>query len=112
MGQKAGSTILVVEDVAEIALHMQRVLTERDYNVISAPDAEQAIQVAEQASPVMILSDPDLPRFNQLLELVGRHDRLKEVPVVVIDVDEEQVGDGRVKVLPDFDALDNFVASL
>lgn len=112
LDRETGSTILVVEDVEEIALHMERALTKRDHKVVCAPNADEAIQIGEQALPVMIMTDPDLPTFNRLLELVSEHRCLKDIPVVIIDVDEPQLDDGRVKVLRDFEALDNLVDSL
>lgn len=110
--QKTANTILVVEDIAEIALHMKRRLIERGYEVIWAEAAADAIQIAEQISPTIILTDLDLPAFDSLLELVSKHRDLRGLPVAVIDINHVELKDGRVKVLPDFDALDNFVHSL
>jgi CheY-like chemotaxis protein len=110
--RKTAATILVVEDVEEIASHMERALTQRDHKVICALNAEEAIQIAEQALPAVVLTDPDLPTFDRLLELVSEHRQLKEIPLVIIDLDEPALDDGRVKVLRDFEALDNLVDSL
>jgi len=110
--RKSGATILLVEDVEEIALHIEQALVQRDHKVICALNAEEAIQIAQQALPAMVLTDPDLPTFDRLLELLSEHRQLKEIPLVIIDIDERQLNDGRVKVLRDFEALDNFVDSL
>ena len=107
--RESGVTILVVEDVEEIASHMERALTQRDHKVICALNAEEAIRIAEQALPAVVLTDPDLPTFDQLLELVSEHRQLREIPLVIIDIDETELNDGRVEVLPDFEALDNLV---
>jgi DNA-binding response OmpR family regulator len=112
LGQKTANTVLVVEDIAEIALHMKRRLVERGYEVIWAQAAEDAIQIAEQSSPTIILTDLDLPAFDSLVESVSKHRDLKELPVTVLDINHLELNDVRVKVLPDFDALDNFVHSL
>jgi CheY-like chemotaxis protein len=112
LGQKTANTILVVEDIAEIALHIKRRLIERGYEVIWAQAAEDAIQIAEQSSPTIILADLDLPAFDSLLDQVSQHRELKELPVAVLDLNHVELTDGRFKVLPDFDALDNFVHSL
>ena len=112
LGQKTANTILVVEDIAEIALHIKRRLIERGYEVIWAQDAEHAIQIAEQNSPRIILTDLDLPAFDSLVELVSEHHDLKDLPVAILDINHPELADGRIKVLPDFDALDNFVHSL
>ncbi len=112
MRRETAATILVVEDVEEIATNMERALVQRDYEVLCALDAEQAIRMAERALPVVVLTDSDLPTLDRLLELVSEHRSLKEVPIVVIDVDELQLRDQRIKVLQDFEALDELVDSL
>ena len=76
--RKTGATILVVEDVEEIALHMEQALIQRDHKVIRALNAEEAIQIAQQALPAVFLTDPDLPTFDRLLELVREHPQLKK----------------------------------
>lgn len=112
LGQKTGATILVVEDVEEIASNMERALIQRAHKVLWALHAEQAIELAEQALPAVVLTDPELPTLDRLLELLSEHDQLKNVPVVIIDLDEEQSLDERLKVLRDFEALDDLVDSL
>ena len=111
LGQKADSTILVVEDIAEIALHMKRWLMERGHRVIWAQDPGDAIQLAEQNCPSIILTDLELPKLELLLELVSQHPHLR-LPVAAIDVNHSESNDGRVKILPDFDALEEFVHAL
>jgi CheY-like chemotaxis protein len=110
--RKTWATILVVEDVEEIASHMEQALIQRGHKVIRALNAEEAIQIAEQALPAVVLTDPELATFDRLLELVSEHRQLKEMPLAIIDIDERQLNHGRVKVLRDFDALDNLVDSL
>jgi PleD family two-component response regulator len=112
LAQKAANTILVVEDIAEIALHMKRRLIERGHNVIWAQEPVDAIQIAEQNSPSIILTDLELPKLDLLLELVSKHTRLSKLPVAAIDLNHLDSIDGRVKILPDFDALEEFVQSL
>lgn len=109
--QKIDNTILVVEDIAEIALHMKRRLIERGHNVIWVQDPGDAIQIAEQNSPSIILTDLELPKLELLLELVSQHPHLR-LPVAAIDLNHSESNDGRVKILPDFDALEEFVHAL
>jgi DNA-binding response OmpR family regulator len=112
LGQKAESTILVVEDIAEIALHMKRRLIERGHRVIWAQDPADAIHIAEQNCPSIILTDLELPKLELLLELLTKHAHLSKLPVAAIDLNHLDSSDGRVKILPDFDALEEFVQSL
>ena len=112
MEQKNHSPILVVEDLEEIMTHMKRGLDQRGYQVILASNAREAIQIAEQTSLSMILTDLDLPTLDLLMELVSEHRDLSELPVAVIDINGPKVNDQRIKVLPDFEALDDLVNSL
>lgn len=112
LDRATGSTILVVEDVEEIAAHMEQALIQRNHKVIRALNAEEAIQVAEHTLPTTILTDPDLPTLDRLLELLSAHRYLKDIPVVIIDLDEPQLNHGSIKVLRDFEALEKLMASL
>lgn len=112
MEQKNRGRILVVEDLEEITTHMKRALDQRGHEVILASNAQEAIQIAERTLPSMILTDLDLPTFDLLMELVSEHRDLSELPVAVIDINHPQVNNQRVKILPDFEALDDLVNSL
>ena len=112
LSPKVDSTILVVEDIAEIALHMKRRLMERGHRVIWTQDPGDAIHLAEQNCPSIILTDLELPKLELLLELVSKHAHLSKLPVAAIDLNHLDSIDGRVKILPDFDALEEFVKSL
>ena len=113
LGKKTANTILVVEDIAEIALHMKRRLIERGHHVIWAQDPGDVIQIAEQNSPTIILTDLELPKLELLLELVSKHAHLSKLPVAVIDINHHSEPiDGRVRIFPDFDALEEFVHAM
>jgi CheY-like chemotaxis protein len=62
--------ILIVEDVYEIALQMRRALIQHGHEVITAASAEEAVQIAEEKLPAMILTDLELPTFDALTRLV------------------------------------------
>jgi DNA-binding NtrC family response regulator len=109
--KKGVNTILVVEDIPEIALHMKRRLIERGHKVIWEQDPGNAIQIAEQNPPSIILTDLELPKLELLLELVNKHPHLNKLPVAAIDINHSEFN-GRVKILPDFDALEEFVEAL
>lgn len=101
-------TILVVEDVAEISTSMTTALDKRGHRVLQASNAEQAIQIAEVSRPALILTDLELPSFNQLVNLLRGHADLNDTVVAIIDLNHPSV-DGSIRVLPDFQALDDLL---
>jgi len=104
-------TILVVEDIDEISSQMNQLLTKRGHRVLQASNAEDAIRIAEQSHPAMILSDLDLPTLGLLTKLISEHKDLGELVVAVIDINHPEVCNDRLRILPDYDALDNLIGS-
>ena len=75
-----------------------------------ASNAEQAIQIAEVNRPAIILTDLELPTFDKLLSSLRGHADLNDTVVAIMDLNHPKV-DGNVKVLPDFQALDDLLQS-
>jgi CheY-like chemotaxis protein len=105
-------TILVVEDVGEISSQMDEMLRRKGHRTLNAANAEEAIQIAEQDRPNMILTDLDLPTFDVLVRLVHAHKDLGNLPVAIIDINGPEVkhNDG-VKILSNFEQLDELLKS-
>jgi two-component system, NtrC family, nitrogen regulation response regulator GlnG len=110
--ETSSSTILVVEDVEEIRSHMNAMLAQKGHRVLNASNAEDAIRLAKEDRPSLILTDLDLPTFDLLLQKVGDHDHLDRIPVVVVDIELVEIKDRDVKVLSDFDQLDEMIRGL
>lgn len=89
---------------------MSAALDKRGHHVVHAANAEDAIQIAETKQPSLILTDLELPTFDKLLTLLRGHADLKDTIVAIIDLNHPKV-DGDIKVLPDFDALDDLIQS-
>lgn len=104
-------TILVVEDVDEISESMSAALKQRGHRVECASNADQAIQMAEENRPAMILTDLDLPTFDQLMKLLRAHTDLKNMVVAIIDMNTPEISDQTVNILSDFQALDDLIES-
>ena len=109
MAEKKMHTILVVEDIDEISANMRMALQGRGHRVERALNAEDAIQMAEQNRPAMILTDLELPTFNQLLDSLCGHDDLKNMIVAIVDINSPDVAESRVNVVKDFQALDDLI---
>jgi CheY-like chemotaxis protein len=109
--EKQKHTVLVVEDVDEISANMALALDKLGHHVVYAANAEDAIKMAEANRPAMILTDLDLPTFDNLLSRLRGHADLKNMLVAIIDINHPTVDDRSVKVLEDFQALDDLLAS-
>jgi len=106
-----GRTILVVEDIDEISSQMYQLLTKRGHRVLLASNAEDAIRIAEQSRPAMILTDLDLPTLDTLMKLIAEHKDLGELVVATIDINHPEVSNNRLRILPDYKALDDLIGS-
>jgi DNA-binding NtrC family response regulator len=104
-------TVLVVEDVDEISANMGAALDKRGHRVKHASNAEDAIQIAEQDRPAMILTDSELPTFEKLMSLLRAHGTLKNMVVAIMDLNHLKLKDKSVSVLHDFQALDDLLKS-
>ena len=90
---------------------MTAALDELGHHVVHAANAEDAIQMAEVNRPAMILTDPDLPTFDKLMSLLRAHPDLNNMTVGIIDINNPKVKEPSVKVLADFQALDDLIES-
>jgi len=111
MSEDQKRTVLVVEDVDEITLNMTSALKKRGHRVVHASNAEDAIQIAEANRPEMILTDLDLPTFDNLLSLLRAHQTLANLKVAIIDINHPTLKDSSVNVHTDFQGLDDLMDS-
>jgi CheY-like chemotaxis protein len=89
--QKGGSTglqflILVVDDAADNVAMMSLALQQQGYQVVTAANGEDAITVAEQTHPNLILMDINLPTLDGLgaTRRIRENDALRLVPVIAV----------------------------
>ena len=80
------STLLIVEDEANIRKLLSVNLTARGYDVIEAEDARQGLDHLRQESPAILLLDIKLPDMSgwDLLEIIAANPAYPQVPVIVI----------------------------
>ena len=107
---KNPKTILVVEDEDEISSSMHGILTKKGYRVLRAINADEALTVAEQDRPTMILTDLDLPMLDSMITRLRAHDSLKDMLVAVIDINQPASVDG-IRILNNFDELDQLLST-
>ena len=111
MNNNSHKTILVVEDQREISQSMNAMLIHKGYRVVNAVDADEAMKIAEQSRPTMILTDLDLPTLTQLMAKLRAHDGLKDMPVAVIDLDHAKAARHGLNILNNFDELDDLLSA-
>lgn len=81
------NTLLYVEDNADNVRLMQMILDrENDFNLISAPNAEEGLELAAQVAPDVILMDINLPGMDgfQALEALRSNGKGRDVPVIAV----------------------------
>ncbi len=88
-----GARILVVDDEPQIRRSLQVNLEGKGYAVVTAEDAEQAIQTIANRAPDVIVLDLLMPRMDGI-ELTRRIREHSAVPIIVLSA----IGDERKKV--------------
>ena len=78
--------ILVVDDDAPIRLLMRTVLREYGFDSVDAAGGEQAIALARQTTPDLILLDRNMPGMSgdETLRALRAEPRLADVPVLIL----------------------------
>ena len=105
--KRAGAEILVVEDSATQAEQLRYLLEEEGYAVAVASNGQQALEMAREHKPALILTDVVMPKMDgyTLCRETKADKQLKDVPVVLLTSLE-----GAEEVLKALQcAADNFV---
>jgi CheY-like chemotaxis protein len=78
--------ILLVEDFDDTRLMMKLWLVRNGYHVIEAENGEEAVQLAQQERPDLILMDVMMPGLNGLdaTQRIREHQALRETPIVAV----------------------------
>jgi len=77
---------LVVEDFEDSRFMMRKLLEMAGYRVVEATDGEQAVEVAVEERPALILMDLSLPRLDVLAATrkIRKQKCLGKVPIVAV----------------------------
>ena len=77
---------LVVEDFEDSRFMMRRLLEMAGYSVLEASDGEEAVELAVQKRPAVILMDLSLPKLDGLAATrkIRQHESLGKVPIVAV----------------------------
>lgn len=84
--KRANKQFLVVEDFEDSRFMMRRLLEMAGYEVLEASDGEQAVQMAVEAKPALILMDLSLPKLDGLAATreIRQRKGLKKIPIVAV----------------------------
>ena len=79
-------TILLIEDIQDNALLVQKILTSQGYEVLWAKTAEKGLELAGKNHPEMILLDLGLPDIDgqTLVGYLRNVPELEKVPIIVV----------------------------
>ncbi len=77
---------LVVEDFEDSRFMMRRLLEMAGYNVVEATDGQQAVELAVQKHPSVILMDLSLPKLDGLSATreIRKQRGCRDVPIVAV----------------------------
>jgi len=77
---------LLVEDFEDSRFMMRRLLETAGYQVVEASDGEQAIELAVQKRPALILMDLSLPKLDGLAATrkIREHKHVGKTPIVAV----------------------------
>jgi DNA-binding response OmpR family regulator len=78
--------ILVVDDEADILHFLELVLRERGYDVLTAASGRQAVELARDARPDLVLLDIMMPQMDgwEVLKLLRVDDTTAAIPVAMV----------------------------
>ena len=84
--KRPNKLFLVVEDFEDSRFMMRRLLEMSGYDVLEASDGEQAVKLAVESKPVLILMDLSLPKLDGLsaTRKIRQKKGLKRIPIVAV----------------------------
>ena len=86
MDESTSQTVMVVEDFEDNRFMMRRLLEMSGYQVVEAINGEEAVKLAVEEKPALILMDLSLPLLDGLAATrrIREHAALRQVPIVAI----------------------------
>jgi DNA-binding response OmpR family regulator len=81
-----GQVVLVAEDDQSVRMTIEFVLQDEGFDVLLAEDGEQALQMALESKPDVILLDQIMPKMDgkEVLLALRAEDSTRDIPVLVL----------------------------
>ena len=78
--------VLVVDDSPTALKLMSEPFVQNGYGVVTATDGEQALQMAADERPALVVLDVIMPKMNgfQVCRKIKTHDTLKKIKVIML----------------------------
>lgn len=78
--------VLVVDDSTSVRKVLERLLSARGLQVVTAQDAEEGLKMATDESPDLVIADVVMPGMSgfELCQLLRLNQRFRDVPVILI----------------------------
>jgi two-component system cell cycle response regulator DivK len=121
--QTEATTVLLVEDTEDNRFMMRRLLEMASYAVVEAKNGEEAVKMARQETPALILMDLSLPIIDGLAatRLIRQIPGLEKTPIIAVSAHD--TSDFQVEALAagcndyitkpiDFNELERLIAKL
>lgn len=79
-------TILLVEDTEALAKEMHDLLVMQNYNVVTAPNGVEALNLLDKVTPDLIITDLLMPQMDgfQFFSHLRSKPALKDIPAMII----------------------------
>jgi CheY-like chemotaxis protein len=106
------STILLVDDETEILELYSELLELMGHSVLQAHDGEQALEMARQRCPDLVVTDWMMPRMNgvELCGALARAEGLQDLPIIMHSSSGDPHAPGVLAFLPKSGELEQFEA--
>jgi CheY-like chemotaxis protein len=103
------STILLVDDEHDMLDLFTEVLEQMDHQVIGARDGLEALRLARELRPDMVVTDWMMPRMNgvELCQRMHEDTRLRDIPIILHSSENNPHAPG-VRFIPKSCALEEF----
>ena len=87
------NTLLIVDDDESIRLLMRDEFCDRDYNVITAIDGEEALVTFNEAEVDLVILDMNIPKLNGAQVFKHLNEKSPETPVIIFTANPDMVYD-------------------
>jgi CheY-like chemotaxis protein len=80
------ASVLIVEDSKFLKIANERILSKAGYHVLGAGDGEEALRIAGETLPDVILLDMMLPKMGgpEVLQSLKRNPATAQIPVIIL----------------------------